>query len=447
MRTAWLLSLLVCTALPQGKPALSADAVRTFEQLETLLKRLGETIAAGTLNTHRSEGRLVFGPLTVDTTAEVGAPYGNWGVAETNILTVNQRYENYGRFAVPPRPWNPKWDWVGLASTVIHELRHMTQYMPSRVPAHEDPAWRDQEAALGRWIEKLANEADQALAMPPGGPRKAALLEIADLARGLIEAAVTLEDARKYYEKIGRLTPRKAWRFESLKAQSVRLVSRIKADDPSATPDFASPALVVPPTGAWILSRTVVWSANSGIQDGTLLTQYTNGPAKASGMIVPELSQHRWEHPHKEGNPITTLSITWTRPPDMIRPATDVILKAKASDLGSTKGAGIEGDFVSFDPSLHASDDGTSFRFLWQGRPALYANPGGFEEREFRLPIPAAKTALLHLNIGTGNIFWGKIVTYEYKWKEGFRSPAKTKVNPVAKKKPVPTPAKKKGGG
>lgn len=447
MRTAWLLSLLACTALPQEKPALSPDAVRTFEQLETLLKRLGETTAAGTINTHRSEGRLVFGPLTVDTTAEVGAPYGNWGVAETNILTINQRYEKYGRFAVPPRPWNPKWDWVGLASTLIHEQRHMTQYMPSRVPAHEDPAWRDQEAALARWIEKLAHEADQSLAMPPGASRKAALLEIADLTRGVLEAAETLDEARSHYETLGRLTPRKAWQFAAIRVQALRLVSRIKADDPDATPGFEIPALAVPPTGAWILRRTVVWSDNTGVQDGSLLAQYTDGPAKAKGMIIPELSRHRWEHPYKEGNPITSLSITWTRPPDMIRPGTDVLLTANAADLGSTKGADIEGDFVSFEPSLHASDDGTGFRLVWQGRPALYANPGRYEERKFRVLIPAAKSELLHLNVSTGNIFWSKIVTYEYKWKEGFKPPVKPNVKSAPKTKPAPTPAKKKGGG
>jgi hypothetical protein len=335
----------------------------------------------------------------------------------------------------PTRRWNPNGSGalVPLASNMVHEYVHMGQAQPRNEPKWEDPAYREQEAAVGRWIRRLSAEIDAFEKQPAGAARAGGLRETTDLLRAIRSDCGTMVGPEGALA-LAAITKGRSWQYDNYLRAIDQQLRRVEGLEPTVAADWlgnrparpavpvttpvpGAPSGVIPRTGAWVLSSSDVWSDNPGIDQAA--QEYASGPAQVRGSIMPGVTRFSWINPHREGAPKTSLAVTWSVP-DMVPPSGEFIIKATAADTGSSAGAG-EGDFVSFAVGLYGSDDGTNWRLQPGNFPSLSASPGKTVSETYRVPAPAAKVAFLQLHVSTGNIHWGKIVRYHYRWKDGPR--------------------------
>ncbi len=408
----------------------------TVTLIAKTLTRLGEGALASKLLTDFGSGKVSFGAIrdyvfiaNHETTAQVKAGKLGYGGVDTNTMTINQSHRDRAAATKANRPYDPQSSFlVSLASTMTHEYVHMGQTFPRQQPKWEDPAYRAQEAAIGRWIAKLSAEVD-AQAGRSASARAAALRETSDLLRLIRTECGVLADAIREAETNKWITGRRHWQYANYVQLIDRQLERVAAMEPSiaewqpggaakpgAAPKPTGSAKQIPAGGAWVLFDSVVWSDNPNIEQA--IQQYADGPQRARGTIQAGISRHTWVNPNREGAPTTSLAVTWNAPIDMVAPGGEIIITAKAADTGSSAGAG-EGDFVSFSVGLHGSNDDKNWTFLAGNYPSLYASPRKHESRTYRIPVPTTRWKKMALGIQTGNIFWGKNVNYTYVWKDG----------------------------
>jgi len=165
--------------------------------------------------------------------------------------------------------------------------------------------------------------------------------------------------------------------------------------------------------GNWTLSTTQLWSDNPEMD--RLIQEYRNGTTKVTGSISAGESVHQWVNPSRPNSPKTLLAVTWDAPPAAMKPGDKVVIRAHAVDRGSDSGAG-DGDFVSFNTSIWATNDEKSWIQIPGGGRDLYAFPRKSETKEYSFAMPAKEFRRVILRISTGNSFWGKYFDYIYEW-------------------------------
>lgn len=163
--------------------------------------------------------------------------------------------------------------------------------------------------------------------------------------------------------------------------------------DKAAKQKPVAPTKKVDPTvkkqSHWALSSS--GTASESPQIDKVIAEYAAGPARVTGSITSTKSVHRWTNPNREGNPTTSLSITWNAPPSKLSPGGEIVITANAADNGSSSGAP-EGDFVSFGVGLLGSHDGKNWSVVSTDGREFYAFPFKKESRTYRLKLPTTLT-------------------------------------------------------
>ncbi len=161
----------------------------------------------------------------------------------------------------------------------------------------------------------------------------------------------------------------------------------------------------------WSFTDAAVVSDNPDIEQA--IQGYLAGPYQVRGKVVPGLSSFTWQNPNREGNPKTSMSITWTEPPASLSFGEEIQINGNGFDNGSSSTAA-EGDWISFGAALYGSNDDKNWSRLSTEYPLLFVNPGKNESRPYRLRTPTEKWKKLIVQINAGSMWWGKYVNYTY---------------------------------
>lgn len=421
---ATLLFSIVQNSIAATPTHITPDGQKTIGLIVESLNRLGETTIARRLNADYKSGKVRFGIIrdyvifaNADTTAFVKSGQLGQGASDTNTMVIAKRYEDEHERVPNTRPYNPdRSSLISLAVTMVHEYTHMTQRGPDSSPTFEDPAWRASEAALGRWLNRLAKEMDVLSKKPASAARNAALEEVLDLVRSVRSECGTQKEGYQTAVNNKTLTPNKSWQWDNHIKLADHIIGRVAKAKAGAVSSGSISKTSIPPGGAWGLSTSVVWTDNPGLDK--YIQEASTGPAKVKGSVMQGVAKFTWINPNIQGSPTTSLAVTWTQPPDMVVPGGELVISAKGSDTGSSANAG-PGDFVCFGVSLYGSNDDKNWTFLAGNFPTVCASPHKIDAKTYRIPLPATRWKTLALQVHATSGFWGKSVNYNYVWKDG----------------------------
>jgi len=343
-------------AVPATTQDDKAEADYAIQAIARTLKRLGEDkVAERLLRDYKAKKpRIDFAPHTDGTNAKTGARY--WAVFGENTMTLHISVLGLAlrRRALDKDPYAWTSTLVQWAMTVYHEYVHMDQIRPGLKAEFEDPAWRESDAALVRWVDRMVMEYARLAPQPDSPAKRQAMEEIAKILRHLKSEITTLQSGVKGNIADGVMTAGYAWKSPLAMRRVDAIIGMIEKQLPSAA-SAAKPKRPTPPRSPVAPSgppARPAWTKAGSTELEPVSSMYRPRDDKWYQFGRPQLSaggtERSWhwvEPPSGSCQGDVAISSTWTQPPGRLVPGDKLrlTLAVRASASQNCGGQAVQG--------------------------------------------------------------------------------------------------------